>query len=100
MSGPSVADVLSAALDALGPLEVRAAEIPDEALYVEDLIAAWRARLSAVATARGAEPAPAGAAMAVGELAREASTISDPNRAIDWLSTLPQLTLAIVGETG
>jgi hypothetical protein len=38
--------------------------------------------------------------MAVGELAREASTISDPNRAIDWLSTLPQLTLAIVGETG
>jgi hypothetical protein len=33
-------------------------------------------------------------------LVAEASSIADPHRAIDWLSTLPQVALAALGESG
>ena len=66
--------------------------------YVTDLGTVWRARLRAVAAARGTEPAPPGADDAVDALVEEAGRITDPHRAIDWLSTLPQVALAALGE--
>ena len=53
-----------------------------------------------MAGARGDEPAGAEAERAIAALAEEAARITDPHRAIDWLSTLPQVALAALGEPG
>ena len=95
---PTVADLVSRALAAFDALAVTAEPVSDELQYVADLTTVWGARLRAVAAARGAEPAPPGADAALDALAREASRIVDPHRAIDWLSTLPQVALAALGE--
>jgi hypothetical protein len=65
---------------------------------VRDLDTVWRGRLLAVANARGHEPAPPGSDAAIDALVAEAARIDDPHRAIDWLSTLPQVALAALGE--
>ena len=72
-------------------------EIEDEWSYVKDLAEAWRDRLEAVAAARGAEPRSAARRRhrpAIDEIGR----IDDPHRAIDWLSTFPQVVLLALGE--
>jgi hypothetical protein len=51
-----------------------------------------------VADARGGEEAPTGADAAIEALLAEAGRITDPHRAIDWLSTFPQVALAALGE--
>jgi hypothetical protein len=94
----TVADVVDRALAGFDVLATTAEPIADEWQYLTDLDTVWRARLRAVAEARGAEPAPPGAEAAVEELAAEAGRITDPHRAIDWLSTLPQVALAALGE--
>ena len=48
--------------------------------------------------ARGHEPAADGAAAAVPVLIAEVAALDDPHRAIDWLSTFPQVLLIAVGE--
>lgn len=95
---PTVADLIDHALAGFDTLAAIAEPVADELQYVADLDTVWRARLRAVAAARGAEPAPPGAEAAVDALAEEAGRISDPHRAIDWLSTLPQVALATLGE--
>jgi hypothetical protein len=95
---PTVADVVSRALDAQAILEARAADVPEEWQYVTDLVAAWRGRLASVAAARGTEPVDPPTVAAIAEAAEEAALIADPHRAIDWLSTLPQIALAALGE--
>lgn len=100
MTPPTIAAVLEAAAAAYSDLEDLGATIEDEWQYLTDLAAAWRGRLAAVAAARGDEPAPAGAAEAVAVLAEEAALVDDPHRAIDWLSTYPQVVLAALGEAG
>ena len=83
--------------------------IQDEWTYVHDLELVWVARLRAVAAERAAATAAASAAKpagaggpaleaAIDRLCDEAARISDPHRAIDWLSTLPQATLVALGE--
>jgi hypothetical protein len=82
--------------------------IQDEWTYVHDLELVWVARLRAVGTERaaaGATPASPplsaqGPALeaAIDRLCDEAARITDPHRAIDWLSTLPQATLVALGE--
>ena len=94
----TVADVIDRALAGFDVLATTAEPIADELQYVTDLDTVWRARLRAVAAARGAESAPAGAVDAVAALEAEAEAITDPHRAIDWLSTLPQVALAALGE--
>ena len=79
-------------------LAATAEPVEDEYQYVTDLGTVWRARLRAVAVARGTEPAPPGADEAIDALVDEAARITDPHRAIDWLSTLPQVALAALGE--
>ena len=51
-----------------------------------------------VAAARGDEPVADEAATAVHRAIDEIGRIEDPHRAIDWLSTLPQVALAALGE--
>jgi hypothetical protein len=97
---PTVADLIDRALAAFDTLVLAAEPIDDEWQYVTDLGTVWRARLQAVADARGTEPAPPGADAALAVLAAEAARIADPHRAIDWLSTLPQVALAALGEAG
>ena len=61
MTGPTLHDALTAALDAYDRLGLLGEDIEDEWTYVTDLGAAWRERLEAVDAARGGEPAgPAG----------------------------------------
>ena len=94
----TVADLIDRALAGFDVLTAAAEPIADELQYVTDLDTVWRARLRAVATARGTEPAPSGAEAAMAALVDEAGRITDPHRAIDWLSTLPQVALAALGE--
>jgi hypothetical protein len=94
----TVADLVDRALAGFDALTITAEPIEDEYQYVSDLGTVWRARLGAVAAARGTEPAPPGADEAVTALVDEAARITDPHRAIDWLSTLPQVALAALGE--
>jgi hypothetical protein len=72
--------------------------IDDEWSYVNDLDAAWSARLAEVADRHADEPAPAAVAEAIGEAIAETEAIRDPHRAIDWLSTFPQVVLLALGE--
>jgi hypothetical protein len=98
VTAPRLADVLDRAIAAESALEERGTEVADEWQYVTDLAGAWRARLAAVRSARGDEPAPTGSDEAVDAVVAEAALIEDPHRAIDWLSTLPQVVLAALGE--
>ena len=99
-ASPSISDLVAHALAGLDQLAATAESIPDEWQYVTDLGTVWRARLRAVADTRGAEPAPGEAVDAIDALVAEAGRIGDPHRAIDWLSTLPQVALAALGEAG
>ncbi len=94
----TVADALAAARPAYEALLERAEAIEDEWSYVNDLAAAWLDRLDEVEGVRGADPVGPEVATAVGLLAAEAATIDDPHRAIDWLSTYPQVLLLAVDE--
>jgi hypothetical protein len=94
----TVSDVLDRALAGFDALAATAEPIADEWQYLTDLGTVWRARLAVVAAARGQEPAPSGSREAVDVLVDEAGRITDPHRAIDWLSTLPQVALAALGE--
>jgi len=90
-------DALTGALDAYERLAALGEDIEDEWSYVNDLASAWRERLEALDALRGGESAgPAGPAIeqAIAEIDR----ITDPHRAIDWLSTFPQVVLIAAGE--
>jgi hypothetical protein len=94
----TIADLIDQALAGFDSLVVTAEPVEDEYQYVTDLGTVWRARLRAVAVARGDEPAPPGTEEAMTALVEEAARIADPHHAIDWLSTLPQVALAALGE--
>jgi hypothetical protein len=94
----SVSDCITHALSAFDALATVAEPITDEWQYLADLDTVWRARLRAVEASRGAQPAPTAAEAAIVALVEEAGRITDPHRAIDWLSTLPQVALAALGE--
>ena len=95
----TVADLVARALAAFGVLADTAAPVADELQYLADLETVWGARLRALAEARGGEAAPAAGADAIAALEAEAAAISDPHRAIDWMSTLPPVALIALGET-
>ena len=93
-----VHEVVERALAAHGLLADLGEEIEDEWSYVNDLREAWGGRLAALARARGAEPASPEVVTAVELAADECAHIADPHRAIDWLSTFPQVVLLALGE--
>jgi hypothetical protein len=94
----TVRSALNRALDALDGLQQLGEDIEDEWTYVTDLGEAWRERLEAVAEARGDEPLHEGRVTAVDRAIDEAGRITDSHRAIDWMSTFPQLVLVALGE--
>jgi hypothetical protein len=94
----SVADAITAASAAYDELAELAEDVEDEWSFVTDLADAWRERLAEVADRRGADAAGPSLAAAVAVLSAEAAAIDDPHRAIDWLSTFPQVLLVAVGE--
>lgn len=94
----SVDTLLIRAAGSLDVLAETAAPVEDEWQYVRDLVAVWGGAFRAVAAERAGQPAPVGAEAAIERLAEEAAAIADPHRAIDWLSTLPQIALLAVGE--
>jgi hypothetical protein len=91
----SAIDRAVASCEALGLL---GEDVEDEWQYVQDLGDAWLTRLEATAESRGDEPISAEIGAAVDVACGEAGLITDPHRAIDWLSTLPQVVLVALGE--
>lgn len=95
---PTVGAALDRAATALDALARRGEAIEDEWLYVTDLERVWRDHLDEVAAARGPEELDATLATAIEEAIAETERITDPHRAIDWLSTFPQVVLLALGE--
>ena len=91
----SAIDRAVAALEALGIL---GEDVEDEWQYVQDLGGAWLTRLEAVAAARRDEPLGPEVDAAIERVCAEAGLITDAHRAIDWLSTLPQVVLLALAE--
>ena len=94
---PTLAESLDAALDAYADLTELAEEIDDEWSYVQDLTAAWRARIGEAHAASGEGSVDAAVVAALEMAAAEIRLVEDPHRAIDWLSTFPQLVLLALG---
>jgi hypothetical protein len=94
----TIGDVARQTLDAYEALAELAEDVEDEWTYVTDLSAAWRARVESVITERGGEPLDPSAVAAIERAIDEIGRISDPHRAIDWLSTFPQVVLTTFGE--
>jgi hypothetical protein len=94
----TVRTALGRALDACDALQLLGEEVEDEWTYVTDLGDAWRARLGAIIDARGEEPLDDTRVAAVDRAIDEVSRIADRHRAIDWLSTFPQVVLVAIGE--
>ena len=90
--------VLDSAATALDDLAGAGEAIEDEWQYIQDLRTVWRARLAEVSVARGEETLDPAVAEAVERACAETRAIEDPHRAIDWLSTFPQVVLLAVGE--
>jgi hypothetical protein len=101
-SSPAIPETIGAAIDdardALDALVSLGEEIEDEWQYVQDLAGAWRDQLDAVDAGRSDEPLLPERGAAVQRVCVEAGLIEDPHRAIDWLSTFPQVVLAAIGE--
>lgn len=98
MSDETIHELIERALDAYAELEQLGEDIEDEWTYVTDLEAAWRDRLLEVDAARGAGQASPVLVAAVDAAIEEIARIEDPHRAIDWLSTFPQVVLVALGE--
>jgi hypothetical protein len=99
-----IPDLVERVVTSIAGLAVLGETIQDEWTYVHDLELVWVARLRAVAGERAnAVDSPAidspALEAAIDRLCDEASRITDPHRAIDWLSTLPQATLVALGES-
>lgn len=94
----TVKPAIERALEAYTALAELGEEIEDEWSYVNDLADAWRRRLVEVAEERGTDPAPEAVSAAVDRAIAEIGLIADPHRAIDWLSTFPQVVLLTLGE--
>ena len=93
-----IPELVERVVTAMAALVVLGETIHDEWVYVHDLELVWAARLRAVAVERATQPTDAALAAAVERLCDETSRITDPHRAIDWLSTLPQATLVALRE--
>jgi hypothetical protein len=96
--GTTVQSAIERVLGAYAALAELGEEIDDEWSYVQDLAEAWRERLDDVAAARGPELVDPLVDAAIDRAIDEIGRIEDPHRAIDWLSTFPQVTLLAFGE--
>jgi hypothetical protein len=95
-----VSDLVGRAITAERALADLGETVDDEWSYVNDLDAAWADRLTEVVAGRAAEVADETVVAAVEEAIAETESIDDTHRAIDWLSTFPQVVLLALGEPG
>lgn len=93
----TLGDLARDALAAYEDLVNLAEDIEDEWTYVNDLSAAWRERIEALIDERGKASASDLEAAAISRAVDEIGRIGDPHRAIDWLSTYPQIVLLTLG---
>ena len=99
MTAVTVDEAIDRAISAYARLTEQAEEVEDEWSYVNDLSSAWRERLELAAGFRTGAPLDPAVDAAVDRLIDEVDRITDPHRAIDWLSTFPQVALLALGET-
>ena len=98
MDATTIGSLLGAAIDAEDALAELGESIEDEWSYVNDLRQAWSDRMAEVADGPdGSREAGQDVIEAIELAIDEASRIRDPHRAIDWLSTLPQVVLLAAG---
>jgi hypothetical protein len=95
----TIPELMERAIAALEVLARTADPIDDEQQYVHDLVLVWAARLRAVGAERAGKVGAPELDEAIDWIAAEAGRVVDPHRAIDWLSTLPQVALLAVGES-
>ena len=98
MAPATVAQAIDRVLTAYADLTALGEEIEDEWSYVNDLATAWRDRLESVADARPDATLTDEVDAAIDRAIDEIDRITDPHRAIYWLSTFPQVTLLALGE--
>jgi hypothetical protein len=96
--GATISEAIERATRAYATLAELGEAVEDEWSYVTDLHAAWQARLDAVAAERGDGRIDPAADAAVDAAIDEIALLEDPHRAIDWLSTFPQVILLALGE--
>jgi hypothetical protein len=96
--GATVSDAIERASRAYASLAALGETVEDEWSYVTDLHAAWQARFDAVSSARRDGRIDPEADAAVGAAIDEVRQVADPHRAIDWLSTFPQVVLLALGD--
>jgi hypothetical protein len=94
----TVGAAIELALEAYAALTSLAEDIEDEWTFVDDLSTAWRERLEALAAVHPGQPVPIDVGAAIRVAIEEIERIRDPHRAIDWLSTFPQVVLVALGE--
>ncbi len=93
---PSIEHVVGRALEAYGNLTLVAEDVADEWQYITDLSATWRTTLESIAAQRAGRPMRPDRAGAIDAAIDEIGLVTDPHRAIDWLSTFPQVVLLAV----
>jgi hypothetical protein len=97
VSAETIRDAIERATDAYLVLAELGERIEDEWSYVNDLNEAWRTRFDEVVARHGDDEASDDASAAIDRAIDEIQRIEDPHRAIDWLSTFPQVVLAAIG---
>ena len=97
MSAETIRDAIDRALDAYAVLAELGEGIEDEWSYVNDLTDAWRTRFDEVVARHGDVEVSDETSAAIDRAIDEIARIEDPHRAIDWLSTFPQVVLLAIG---
>ena len=98
MPAETVRDAIDRANEAYATLGELGETIDEEWSYVTDLGESWGARLEEIAADRGDQPLDPDVSAAIDRAIGEVGRITDPHRAIDWLSTFPQVVLVALGE--
>lgn len=95
--GRTASEVIERVLAAYHALGELGESVVDEWQYVNDLVAVHTADLRALATADPGRTLRPAEISAVDLAIEEIGLIVDPHRAIDWLSTFPQIVRLAVG---
>ena len=94
-------DVIARAIDAYQALAELAENIEDEWQYVTALVDAYLPVIETLGASDTADTLTAPQIEAVDELITEIGLITDPHKAIDWLSTFPNvLALILDADSG
>lgn len=89
--------VTGRAAEAYRTLADLAETVEDEWQYVTDLVDAYLPAIEALASADGGRAVTAAQTEAVDEAIAEIGLITDPHKAIDWLSTFPHVVALALG---